>query len=108
MKDAILTDPSDRGIDLVVANIFTGYQPGTYRWGQLQYPNDRWLTCETEVTLEQPKQIVHVNLLNGQLQVAGQPLCGFPDKIRHSPVFQQVCQDVCICCAMTCGINKCS
>ena len=108
LKDSIFTDPSDRGIDLAVANIFTGYRSGTYRWGQLQYPNDRWLTCETEVTLEQPKQMVHINLLDGQLRVAGQPLCGLPDEIRGSPVFRQVFQDVCICHTMIPDINKCS
>ena len=82
MRDVILADPSDYGVDLAVANIFTSYRPGTQQWEQLQYPNARWLTCRTEPTVDQPSQTVHVNLLDGDLRVAGQLLGGLPRDVR--------------------------
>ena len=74
LRDVILADPSDYGMDLAVAKIFASYQPGTQRWEQLQYPNACWLTCKIDATVNQPSQTVHVNLLDGDLRVAGKPL----------------------------------
>ena len=76
MRDVILADPSDYGVDLAVGKFFASHQPSTQRWEQLQYPNARWLTCKTDATVDQPSQTVHVNLLDGDLRVAGQPLVG--------------------------------
>ncbi|KAF8546830.1 hypothetical protein OG21DRAFT_1450846 [Imleria badia] len=93
LRDVILADVSDYGVDLAVGKVFTCYQPGTQRWERLEYPNDRWLTCETEATVEQSSQTVHVNLLNGELRVAGQPLGGLPREIRDSPELQRIFRD---------------
>jgi putative NIF3 family GTP cyclohydrolase 1 type 2 len=93
LRDVIPADASDYGVDLAVAKIFVSYQPGTQRWEQLLYPNARWLTCKTDATVDQPLRSVHVNLLNGDLQVAGQPLGGLPRDIR------ELFRDVRICCS---------
>ena len=93
LRDVILADPSDYGVDLAVAKIFTSYQPGTQRWEQLQNPNACWLICKTEATVDQPSQTVHVNLLDGDLRVAGQPLGGLPRDVV------EFFRNVRICCS---------
>ncbi|KAG6379639.1 hypothetical protein JVT61DRAFT_10157 [Boletus reticuloceps] len=90
LKDTILADPSDYGIDLAVARIFASYSPGIWRWEQLQHPNARWLTCETKVTVDQPPRTVHINLLNGALHVDGQSLAGSLHGIRESSEYQKI------------------
>ena len=74
LRDEILADVSDYGVDLAVGRMFTRYQPGTRRWEQLRYSNDGWLTCQTEATMSQPLLTVHINLIDGELRVGGQPL----------------------------------
>ena len=93
MRDVILADVSDYGVDLAVGKIFASYQPGTHRWEQLRYPNARWLTCKTEATVDQPSQMVHINLLNGALRVNGQLLVGMPRNVGD------IFRDVCTCCS---------
>ena len=94
LRDIILDDVSDYGIDLAVGRIFLSYKPGTRRWNLFQYPNTCWIICETEATLDQPSQTVHINLVDGQLRVAGQPLGGLPRAIGDSPECQQILRDV--------------
>ena len=89
LKDVILADASDYGVDLAVGKVFASYRPGTQRWEQLQYPNARWLTCKTEASVDQPSQTVHVNLLDGGLRVNGQLLSGLPHDV--SKIFRDVC-----------------
>ena len=89
LRDVVLADVLDYGVDLAVGKVFASYRPGTQRWEQLQYPNARWLTCKTEATVDQPSQIVHMNLLNGALRVNGQLLSGLPHDI--SKIFREVC-----------------
>ena len=93
LRDLILADPSDYGVDRAVAKMFASYHPGTQRWEQLQYPNARWLTCNTEATVDQPPQTVHVNLLDGDLRVAGQTLGGLPRDVT------EFFRNVPICCS---------
>jgi hypothetical protein len=98
LRDAILADASDYGVDLAVSKIFAIYQPGTDRWEPMQYPNTRWLTCKAEATADQLARTVHLNLLNGALQVDGQPLGGLPHRFMESPEWQQIFRDVRTCC----------
>ena len=97
LRDAILADASDHGVDLAVGNIFAIYLPGADRWEPLQYPNDCWLTCKAEATADQPSRTVHLNLLDGALQVDGQTLGGLPHWIMESPEWQQIFRDVRTC-----------
>ena len=94
LRDIILGDVSDYGVDLAVGRIFLSYKPGMQRWKPFQYPNTRWIICETEATLDQPSQTVHINLVDGQLRVAGQPLGGLPLAIGDSPECQQILRNV--------------
>ena len=101
MRDVILGDASDYGVDLAVGKIFASYQPGTQRWEQLQDPNSRWLTCKTEAAADQPSQTLHINLLDGALRVNGQLLGGLPLMMADAQSTQQirvVC-DVRMCCS---------
>ena len=90
MRDVILADASDYGVDLAVAKIFASHQPGTRSWEWLQYPNARWLTCETEATVDKASQEVHINLLDGELRVTGQPLGGLLRDVDVGGVFGDV------------------
>ena len=90
MRDVILADASNYGVDLAVSNIFTSYQPGIHRWEQLQYPNNRWLTCETDATVGKVSKTVHIDLIDGQLRVSGQPLGHLPLEIGGSSEFYRI------------------
>jgi hypothetical protein len=78
LRDVILADVSDYGVDIAVGKIFASYQPGTQRWEQLRHPNTCWLACEAPATEDLPSQTVHINLLDGALRVNGQLLSGLP------------------------------
>ena len=101
LRNTILADASDYGVDLAVARIFINYRPGTRKWEELQYPDNHWLTCETKAAMNRPFQVVHINLLNGELRVAGQPLGSLPDKIKNSKESQRIFRDVCISCLIS-------
>ena len=74
LRDIILSDPSDYGVDLAVGKVFTCYRPGARRWEELQDPNTRWLMCSTA---DQPLRTVHINLLDSTLRVDGLSLGNF-------------------------------
>ena len=101
LRNTILADASDYGVDLAVARIFTNYRPGTCRWEELQYPNNRWLRCKTKAAMNQPFQVVHVNLLNGELRVAGQPLGSLPEETKNLIELQRIFRDVRISCLIS-------
>ena len=94
LRDAILADSSDYGVDLAVSKIFATYQPGTHRWEVLQSPNARWLTCKTGATADQPSKTIHVDVLDGELRVDGQPIGGLPHTIRDCFDFREIFRDV--------------
>ena len=106
LRDVVLADPSNHGIDLAVGNIFAGYRPGVSRWEYLKFPNTRWLICQIEAPADRPSQTVHINLLDGALQVDGRPLGGLLRKIWHSQGLQQIFRDVCTCTVS--DVNNCS
>ncbi|KAG6376812.1 hypothetical protein JVT61DRAFT_1838 [Boletus reticuloceps] len=93
LKDVILTDASDYGVDLAVGDIFPIYRPGTCRWEEWQNPNDHWITCNTEETVSQPSQTLHVNLHDGMLRVNGQLLGGLRHKVENLPESNEIFRD---------------
>ncbi|KAF8434543.1 hypothetical protein L210DRAFT_3649044 [Boletus edulis BED1] len=93
LRDAILDDPSDYGVDLAVGRIFATHSSDIQRWEQLQYPNTCWLTCQTNVTMDQPSQTVHINLLNGALHVDGQSLGGSLRAAWESSEYREIFRD---------------
>jgi len=96
LRDEILADPSDYGVDLAVAKFFVGHKPCPYRWEQLQRSNARWLVCQTAATMDYPSQSVHINLLNGEFRVASRPCNTLPHDIttRLSPEYKSIFCDV--------------
>ncbi|KAF8121894.1 hypothetical protein EV363DRAFT_1559057 [Boletus edulis] len=93
LRDAILDDPSDYGVDLAVGRIFASHSSGIQRWEQLQYPDTCWLMCQTNVTMDQPSQTVHINLLDGALHVDGQSLGGSLRAAWKLPECQEIFRD---------------
>lgn len=94
LRDVILADPSDRGVDLAVAKIFPTYKPATHRWEQMPSSNTHWLTYKTEATVDQPSQILHLNLRDGELRVDGHPIGGLPREIRGCLECREIFRDV--------------
>ena len=95
VKDVILSDVSDRGIDLAVHNIWPGYRPGPGRWQQEQHPHSHWLVSTTPETAGRQSQIVRINLLDGSLLVDGRPLGILPLEILGHPLYKRVFSYVC-------------
>lgn len=94
LRDVILADASNRGIDLAVRNIWSGYRPGLQRWQPLPHPNSHWLTCQTAATDGRRSQTVHLNLLDGVLLVDGKPIDGLPHAIRKQALYERIFGDV--------------
>ena len=95
VKDVILSDVSDRGIDLAVHNIWPGYRPGPGRWQQEWRPHSHWLVSTTAETAGRQSQIVRINLLDGSLLVDGRPLGILPRDILEHPLYRKVFSRVC-------------
>jgi hypothetical protein len=94
LRDVILADVSNRGIDLAVRNVWSGYRPCPQRWQPLPHPNSHWLTCETAATGKRHSQIVHLSLLDGV--VDGKPIDGFPHEIRNQALYRRIFGNVCM------------
>jgi hypothetical protein len=98
LRDVILADASNRGIDLAVRNVWSGYRPGPQRWQPSLHPNSHWLTCETAGTDGRHSQIVCLNLLDGMLLVDGKPIDGLPHKIRNQALYKRIFGNVRMYC----------
>ena len=97
LRDVILSDVSDRGIDLAVCNIWPGYQTGPTRWKPEQHPHSHWLVSTTAATANAHSQTVHINLLDGSLLVDGRPLGMLPQEIRSHPLYRDIFGQVHTC-----------
>ncbi|OBZ77710.1 hypothetical protein A0H81_01992 [Grifola frondosa] len=80
-------DPT--GFDRAISAIWPAYRPGT-GWRQLQHPNERWLTSQTAESVVQRSQIVHYDLLGGELLINGKPLGRLPSNILANPLYSLV------------------
>ena len=90
LKDLILADVSDRGIDLAVRDVWPGYRPGSGRWELLQDHGSHQFRCQTAETDNRRSQTVQVDLLDGTLLADGLPLGGLPAEIRKHPMYLQI------------------
>ena len=97
LKDLIQANPSDRGVDLAVCDIWPGYQPGPRRWEQEQNPNSPWVVSATAATTVRQSQVVRINLMDGSLLVDGRPLGQLPQEIQEHPLYEQIFHGVCVC-----------
>ena len=77
LRDVILSDPSNYGVDLAVGKVFTRYGPGPRQWEELQDPNTHWLTVDQPLRADQPPRTVNINLLDSTLRMDDLPLENF-------------------------------
>ncbi|KAG8217925.1 hypothetical protein J3R82DRAFT_6091 [Butyriboletus roseoflavus] len=89
VRDVILADSSNLGINLAVGRVWSHYRPGS-KWTQLQCPNSRWLSCTTAPTVDQCSQVVHFNILDGSLLVDGKSLGRLPNEIQRHPLYNLI------------------
>ena len=90
LRDLILADVSDRGIDLAVRDVWPGYRPGSGRWELLQDRGSHRFKCRTAKADNRHSQTVEVDLVDGSLLADGLPLGGLPAKIRRHPIYLQI------------------
>jgi hypothetical protein len=68
-----------------VSDLWSSYRPCSSGWVVLPTPNSRWVSTTTAKTTEHSSQQVHLNLLEGQLLVGGNPLGRLPrDYVKHA------------------------
>lgn len=79
-----------QGLDLAIAQQWTGFHPGSGLWRAFDYPNDRWLITETATTARQRPQQVCYNLLEGELLVDGKPLGRLPAHYIRNDIYLRV------------------
>lgn len=71
------------GLELAIAQQWSGFQPVPSSWTAFESPNDRWLCTNTASSPDRRAQQVHFNMLEGELLVDGRPLGRLPtDYIR--------------------------
>ncbi|KAI0920155.1 hypothetical protein AcV5_009969 [Taiwanofungus camphoratus] len=81
---------SRHGFDTAIKAIWTAYCPGT-KWTKMSRPNNRWITSYTaNPESYQDSQQVHINLLDGNLLVNGQPLGRLPPSIIGHPIYKRI------------------
>ena len=86
----LLLEDKSTGLDLAVAQIWSAFTPGPGNWINLEAPDDRSLRTETESSAERPSQLIHYNLLDGELLVDGKPLGRLPKDYVSSELYLRV------------------
>ncbi|TDL21949.1 hypothetical protein BD410DRAFT_898545 [Rickenella mellea] len=85
------------GLDLAIRAIWDAYRPGL-PWTQLPKPNDRWFVSRTAQGFGQKSQLVHYNVMDGQLLIDGKPLGCLPSdmvrKATYNRIFGQTVLDI--------------
>jgi hypothetical protein len=59
-------------------------------WIQFDQPNERWFYACTPESSRHLLQVVHYNILDGQLRVDGKPLGRLPTEILKHPTFTRI------------------
>ena len=79
----LIVDYKSKGLELAIAQQWSGFQPPVSPWTAFDSPNDRWLWTRTASSPDRRSQQVHYNMLDGELLVDGRPLGRLPtDYIR--------------------------
>ncbi|KAG8927461.1 hypothetical protein FRC02_008200 [Tulasnella sp. 418] len=77
------------GLDEAVRRIWKFYRPSS-EWKRLPSPNNRWVVTHTSTQSNQVSQVVHLDLLSGQLLVEGKPLNQLPRSIVTHPLYARI------------------
>ncbi|OJA14251.1 hypothetical protein AZE42_10860 [Rhizopogon vesiculosus] len=72
------------GLDCALERLWPGYQRHT-PWTVLEFPNSRWIRCETASSDDPSCQIILLDMLTGRLLVDGKPLARLPDCFMQHP-----------------------
>ena len=95
VRDVILADSGDQGINLAVRRVWSDYYPGS-KWLPLQFPNSRWFSCTTAPPTDQRPQTVHYNILDGSLLINGKPLgIWLPHEYVRRSIYKLIFGEVC-------------
>ncbi|CAE7230403.1 unnamed protein product, partial [Rhizoctonia solani] len=70
-----------------LSEIWPDYRGGSNGWQVCSAPNNRWVTTTTAKILEHRTQQVHLNLVTGQLLIAGKPLGRLPRHYVEHPTY---------------------
>ena len=80
----LIVEKQCNGLELAIAQRWSGFQPSLSSWTTFESPNDRWLSMPTASSLDRRSQQVHYDLLEGELLVDGRPIGRLPtDYIRN-------------------------
>jgi hypothetical protein len=86
-----LVTSSRRGINL--KSIWSAYEQG-YLWAAMEGPNDRWVYTRTRQSENSDSQLVHYNLISGELLVEGLPLGRMPVAYTSHATYQELFGEV--------------
>ncbi|KAH7333001.1 hypothetical protein B0J17DRAFT_579243 [Rhizoctonia solani] len=88
--ESYLITAVQEGIDVFsnpISQIWPGYRQGSAGWRALQVPRSRWVTTTVSGTSDERLQEVHLNILTGQLLVAGRPIGRLPRYYVEHPTY---------------------
>jgi hypothetical protein len=77
------------GLDNGIKALWSAFE-NAGSWIQLDRPDDRWFYACTPETSGHRSQVVHYNILDGQLRVDGNPLGRLPPEILAHPMFTRI------------------
>ena len=77
------------GLDKGIKALWTAFE-NAGSWIQLDPPNERWFHSRTPESSSHRSQVVHYNILDGQLRVDGKPLGRLPPEILTHPTFIRI------------------
>ncbi|TFK34223.1 hypothetical protein BDQ12DRAFT_727128 [Crucibulum laeve] len=77
------------GLDDAIREVWTTYQPGT-PWIQLPSPNSSWFVSSTSSNAREVPQMIHYNVLEGRLLIAGKPIGRLPRDITQHETYKMI------------------
>lgn len=77
------------GLDRAIQALWASYRPGAASWKPVE-GSSRWLRTRTDLENGQNAQRIHVNLLTGELLIAGKPLGRLPNEMVNSQTYSRI------------------
>ena len=87
--EVVLSQMVNIGLDEGIKALWSDFE-NAGSWIQLDQPNDRWFYARTPESSRHRSQVVHYNILDGQLRVDGKPLGRLPPEILKHPMFTRI------------------
>ena len=83
----LVVEGKSNGLELAITQQWYGFQPLPSSWTALESPNDRWLCMRTVPSPDRRSQLVHYNILEGELLVDGRPLGRLPTEYIRDALY---------------------